>query len=139
MRADKQQKLQAAGWKVGSAADFLELSPEEAALIDVRLSLSRSLKEIRAKNRLTQAALAKVVGSSQSRVAKMESGDASVTLDLIVKSLFAAGASSSDVAKAIVSGSPARKKAVKAKRKAAPKKKKAARRKTPAKRPPVAA
>jgi hypothetical protein len=78
------------------------------------------------------------VGSSQSRVAKMESGDASVTLDLIVKSLFAAGASSSDVAKAIVSGSAVRKKAVKARRKAAPKKKVACR-KTPAKRRPVAA
>ena len=138
MRADSQQNLQAAGWKVGAAADFLELSPEDAALIDVRLSLSRSLKEIRAKSRLTQAALAKVVGSSQSRVAKMESGDASVTLDLIVKSLFAAGASSSDVAKAIVSGSTARKKAVKVRRKAAPKKK-VVRRKTPAKRRPVAA
>ena len=105
MRADKRKKLEAKGWKVGSAADFLELSQEEAAYLDFKMSLSRNLREIRKKKRWSQADLAKVISSSQSRVAKMEAGDRSVSVDLLVKSLLAVGASYSDLAKAISAGS----------------------------------
>ena len=101
MHAAKLKKLQAAGWKAGSAAEFLKLSPEEAALIDIKLSLSRQLKELREKQHMTQAAVAKAIGSSQSRVAKAEAGDSSVSLDLLVKSLVAVGASSKQLARAI--------------------------------------
>lgn len=104
MKAAKKKKLEAKGWKVGSAADFLALSPEEAAYIDLKLSLSRRLKEMRTQKKMSQTALAKEIHSSQSRVAKMESGDASVSLDLLVKSLLAVGASNRDLAKAISSG-----------------------------------
>ncbi len=104
MRADKRKKLEAKGWKVGSAADFLELSQEEAAYLDFKMSLSRNLREIRRKKRWSQADLAKVISSSQSRVAKMEAGDRSVSVDLLVKSLLAVGASYSDLAKAISAG-----------------------------------
>ncbi len=103
MHAAKRKKLEAAGWKAGSAAEFLELSPEEAALIDIKLSLSRHLRKLREKQHMSQAAVAKAIGSSQSRVAKVEAGDPSVTLDLIVKSLVAVGASSKDMARAIAS------------------------------------
>ncbi len=104
MRADKRKKLEAKGWKVGSAADFLELSQEEAAYLDFKMSLSRNLREIRKKKRWSQADLAKVISSSQSRVAKMEAGDRSVSVDLLVKSLLAVGASYNDLAKAISAG-----------------------------------
>ena len=103
MKAAKKKKLEAKGWKVGSAADFLALSPEEAAYIDLKLSLSKRLKEMRTQKKMSQTALAKEIHSSQSRVAKMESGDASVSLDLLVKSLLAVGASNRDLAKAISS------------------------------------
>lgn len=104
MKAAKKKKLEAKGWKVGSAADFLALSPEEAAYIDLKLSLSKRLKEMRTQKKMSQTALAKEIHSSQSRVAKMEAGDASVSLDLLVKSLLAVGASNRDLAKAISSG-----------------------------------
>ena len=104
MQADKRKKLDAKGWKVGSAADFLELSQEEAAYLDFKISLSRNLRDIRKKKRWSQVDLAKAIGSSQSRVAKMEAGDRSVSVDLLVKSLLAVGASYGDLAKAISAG-----------------------------------
>lgn len=101
----KRQRLEAAGWRVGDAADFLELSPEEVALIEMKLSLSQYLKELRRKNKLSQATLAKRINSSQSRVAKMEAGDPSVSLDLIVRTILAVGGTRDDVAMAIATSS----------------------------------
>jgi DNA-binding XRE family transcriptional regulator len=101
MDAVKRQRLEAAGWRVGDAADFLELSPEEAAFIEMKLSLSKRLRELRLNQRLSQQGLAKKINSSQSRVAKMEAGDPSVSLDLIVRTLLAIGATREDVALAI--------------------------------------
>lgn len=101
MKAAKQKKLEAKGWKIGSANDFLNLSPEEAAYIELKLSLSKSLKQRRSKEKLSQVELAKLVKTSQSRVAKMEAGDPSVSIDLLVKSLLALGASPKDLAKII--------------------------------------
>ena len=125
MHAAKRKKLEAAGWKAGSAAEFLELSPEEAALIDIKLSLSRHLRKLRQKHRMSQAAVAKAIGSSQSRIAKAEAGDSSVTLDLIVKSLVAVGASSKDMARviapAVVTKKVPAKKKVAAKKRMSPK------------------
>ena len=101
MKAAKKQRLEARGWQFGSAADFLELTPEQATYINLKLSLSRKLKALRTERKMSQSALAKQLHSSQSRVAKMEAGDASVSLDLLVKSLLAVGASSRDLAQAI--------------------------------------
>jgi len=70
----------------------------------MKLALSDSLRQRRLKNNLSQIELAKMVHSSQSRIAKMEAGDPSVSIDLIMKSLLAFGASPKDVAKAISSG-----------------------------------
>jgi DNA-binding XRE family transcriptional regulator len=102
MDAVKRQRLEAAGWRVGDAADFLELSPEEAAFIEMKLSLSRRLRELRLSQQLSQQSLAKKINSSQSRVAKMEAGDPSVSLDLMVRTLLAMGATREDVAIALV-------------------------------------
>ncbi len=101
MDATKKRRLERAGWSVGSAADFLELSAEEAALVEMRLALSASVRERRQRARLTQTALAKRLGSSQSRVAKMEAGDPSVSLDLLVRALLSLGATRKDVASAL--------------------------------------
>jgi len=102
MKNTKRAKLRASGWSVGSAEEFLDLSAEEAALIEFKISLSRSLKIWRTRRRLSQVELAKRLKSSQSRVAKMEAADPTVTVDLLVRSLFALGASPRDVARAIV-------------------------------------
>jgi DNA-binding XRE family transcriptional regulator len=101
MDAKKRKHLEAAGWQVGSAAEFLKLTPEEAALVEMRVALSRSLKERRLAAGLTQIGLAKQLGSSQSRVAKLEAADPSVSLELLIRALLAAGASRKDVAQAL--------------------------------------
>jgi predicted transcriptional regulator len=93
--------LEAKGWKVGSVKDFLNLPPEESAYIELRLKLADGLRERRRRRHLTQMQLARVVKSSQSRVAKMEAGDPSVTLDLLIRSLLALGASDRELARII--------------------------------------
>lgn len=100
MDAVKRERLEAAGWCVGDAVDFLE-SPQEVAFIEMKLSLSRRLKELRLSQKISQQSLANRINSSQSRVAKMEAGDPSVSLDLIVRTLLAIGATREDVAGAI--------------------------------------
>jgi DNA-binding XRE family transcriptional regulator len=101
MRKTKQKRLESKGWKIGNTDEFLELSPEESAYIEVKLELADNLRKRRQRRKLTQVQLARMVNSSQSRVAKMEAGDPSVSIDLLVRSLFALGASKRDVAKII--------------------------------------
>ena len=97
----KQQRLKRAGWRTGDAADFLELSPEEAAFVELKLALGDHLRLLRTQNSWTQAQVAVRLGSSQSRVAKMEAADASVSVDLLVWSLLALGASRQEVGRVI--------------------------------------
>lgn len=101
MDSKKKRALESKGWAVGDAADFLNLSPEEARFIELKLALSASLKAERLKQGVTQTELAKLLGSSQSRVAKMEAGDPSVTVDLLLKALLTLGLSKRQVAKII--------------------------------------
>jgi ribosome-binding protein aMBF1 (putative translation factor) len=97
----KKDRLASAGWRAGDAADFLELSAEEAAFVELKLALADHLREIRTRNGWTQSQVARRLKSSQSRVAKMEAADASVSLDLLVKSLLVLGATRDEVAQAI--------------------------------------
>ena len=99
MRQDKKKKLEAAGWRVGTTEEFLDLTPEESQYIALRLRLGDAVKELRQQSHLTQAQLANLMGSSQSRVAKAEAADSSVSLDLLIRSLLALGASSLDLAR----------------------------------------
>ncbi len=101
MDAAKRKKLQKAGWRIGSAQDFLGLSDEEVAFVDLKVGLSDRLRSRRLKSGLSQAALAKRIGSSQSRVAKMEASDPSVSLDLLVRGLLATGATPEEIGTAI--------------------------------------
>jgi ribosome-binding protein aMBF1 (putative translation factor) len=102
MRESKRKKLDAKGWKIGTPKDFLGMSDEEESYVNLRLSLAEGLKTRRQANGVTQTGLAQAIKSSQSRVAKMEAGDPTVSLDLLVKSLFALGASNRELA-AIIS------------------------------------
>ena len=92
------RKLEAAGWKVGTVGEFLGLSDEEAALIELKLGLAYAMREYRSRRNLTQEQLGRLLGSSQSRVAKMEAADSSVSIDLMVRSLLRMGASRKQVA-----------------------------------------
>src|SRR5437867_6052436 len=103
MRDEKKRRLEAKGWRVGNVKDFLRLSDEEAAYIDLKLRLASSLKVRRRRRRLTQVALARALRSSQSRVAKMEAGDPSVSIDLLVRSLLVLGTSARELSRIIVS------------------------------------
>jgi transcriptional regulator with XRE-family HTH domain len=97
MNEHKRKRLEAKGWKVGSAAEFLGLSEPETAFIDLKVELARWLKIVRKDKQLTQLDLAQMLGSSQSRVARMEGSDPEVSLDLLVRSLLALGVSGKHV------------------------------------------
>ena len=99
MKRIKKQRLERAGWAVGDSARFLQLSVEENRFIELKLALATGVRELRERKGLTQAALAHRLGSSQSRVAKMEAADQSVSLDLIMRSLLNIGATAIDIAK----------------------------------------
>jgi transcriptional regulator with XRE-family HTH domain len=98
MKESKRKSLEAAGWAVGSADEFLGLSSVESLLVDLRLALSQALKERRARLHISQTALAGLIKSSQSRVAKMEAADPEVSFELLLRGLFATGATRRDVA-----------------------------------------
>src|SRR2546423_12179727 len=101
MKATKRARLEARGWRVGSAAEFLELTPEEAAFVETKLALGQSVRERRTAQNVSQSVLAKRLKSSQSRVAKMEAADATVSIDSLLRALFALGAKPKDVAVAM--------------------------------------
>lgn len=101
MKTAERARLDKAGWAVGSAYDFLELSHEERALVDLKLSLSAELRTRRRRRRITQADLAERLGSSQSRVAKMEAGDPGVSMDLLVRGLLSMGISKQELGRAV--------------------------------------
>jgi len=103
VRDEKKKRLGAGGWRFGTAKEFLGLSEEEAAYIELKLRLADSLRDRRRRRRLTQIALARLLRSSQSRVAKMEAADPSVSLDLLVRSLLALGASPRELSRIISS------------------------------------
>ena len=103
MKKSKKQKLERAGWVVSGTQEFLDLSDAAMALIDVRVSLAQALRQRRQNMKISQATFAKRVGSSQSRVAKMEAGDPSVSIDLLVRSLITSGSSAEEIGKVIAS------------------------------------
>lgn len=101
MNTEKQRKLRAAGWKIGTAREFLKLTAEEHAYVELKLRLTDGLKSRRARLGLTQEEVAERLGSSQSRVAKMEAGDRSVSLDLVIRALLTLGLSERELAKLV--------------------------------------
>ena len=94
----KKRRLERKGWKVESVDEFLALTPDESAYIELKLELSKSVRQRRLHKNLTQMQMARLLKSSQSRVAKIEAGDTSVSLDLLVRSLIVLGATRQEVA-----------------------------------------
>jgi len=101
MNKTQRKRLEDAGWKFGTVQDLLGLSDAEAQLIEIRLALAKKLTQARQRHNVTQKALAKSIGSSQPRVAKIEAGDPSVSLDLLIKASLAAGVTRKELAKVI--------------------------------------
>jgi DNA-binding XRE family transcriptional regulator len=108
MRKEKKEALERAGWQVGDAKDFLGLTDADMAVIDMRVSLATELRKRRLARSISQATLARRIGSSQSRVAKMEAGDPSVSLDLLIRCLLVAGVTTKAIA-ATIAQAPRRK------------------------------
>ena len=103
MDAKTKKRLEASGWRVGNAKDFLELTDDEASFIELKLALAQDLRTRRVAQGLNQTQVANLVGSSQSRVAKMEAA-ASVSVDLLIRTLLKLGAARKDVANAVSRG-----------------------------------
>ena len=103
MRESKKKRLEQKGWRIGSAADFLSLSSEESDYIELKLKLGEAYKKERRRKGLTQIEAARVLQSSQSRVAKMESGDPSVSIDLLIRALFALGTTPRELSRVVAS------------------------------------
>jgi len=106
VREEKRRRLEARGWKIGTTQEFLRLSEGEAAYIDLKVRLATGLRERRRRRSLTQADLAKRLQSSQSRITKMEAGDPSVSLDLLIRSLLILGTSRRELSRIISARSP---------------------------------
>jgi ribosome-binding protein aMBF1 (putative translation factor) len=104
MKTDKKTRLEKAGFRVGSAAELLNLSPEETTLVNMRLALAGAVRERRATLGFSQTELARRLGSSQSRIAKLEAGESNVSIDLLVRAMLATGAKPREVGAAIAAG-----------------------------------
>jgi ribosome-binding protein aMBF1 (putative translation factor) len=97
MNANERKRLAAAGWKVGDTKEFLGLTDEESEIIELKLRLADALKAQRVRRGWSQHKLAALLGTSQSRVAKIEAADASVSIDLMFRSLLRMGSTRSDL------------------------------------------
>ena len=102
MHKRKRARLEAAGWTTGSPKRFLGLTDEEAAYVEMKVVLGERFRAARTTQNLSQKEVAQRIGSSQSRIAKMEAADRSVSLDLMVRSLFKLGAGPGEIAKALL-------------------------------------
>lgn len=92
MNAAKRKKIEGAGFAIGGTQEFLELTDEEMAYIEIKRALSANLQVRRKQQKLTQVQAARLLQTSQSRVAKMESADKSVSIDLLVRANLTLGA-----------------------------------------------
>jgi DNA-binding XRE family transcriptional regulator len=99
MNKQKRKQLEEKGFSVGSATDFLNLTTEEEIYIEIRLDISNLIKSQRQEKNWTQQQLAEVMGSSQSRIAKIETGNPGTSLDLMIKALLQLGISKKDIGK----------------------------------------
>jgi predicted transcriptional regulator len=106
VREKKRRRLEARGWKIGTTQEFLRLTDEEAAYVELKVRLAMGLRQWRRRRNLTQAELAKRLQSSQSRIAKMEAGDPSVSMDLLIRSLLTLGASRRELSRIMSARSP---------------------------------
>jgi len=98
MKTRVKRKLKSAGWTFGTVREFLRLSKEDEAFVELKVALARALRRQRESKGLTQSQVAVLVGSSQPRVAFMEANDPSVSLDLLVRTLLGMGVTLKELA-----------------------------------------
>jgi ribosome-binding protein aMBF1 (putative translation factor) len=91
MDATKRKAIEAAGWKVGDAADFLEMDAEERQLLDARVKLALAIRQQRQVHGLTQKDLSAKLKTTQPRVAKIERAASDVSMDQLIRAFTAAG------------------------------------------------
>lgn len=103
MKKVKREPLERMGYRITDTQKFLALSDGEMAVIDLKISLIQKLKDVRKAAGITQKQLAKMMKSSQSRIAMLESGSSDASLELICKALFVLGVSSKEIGKSISS------------------------------------
>ena len=91
MDTKKRKAIEAAGWRVGDAADFLGMSDEERQLLDARVELALAIRRQREVRQLSQKQLGAKLKTSQPRVAKIERAASDVSMDQLVRAFTAAG------------------------------------------------
>jgi len=101
MNADRKKRLEAAGFKFGTVGELFDLSETEKLLVEVKVALAEAIRELREVRSLSQADLARLIGSGQARVSKLERSLESTSLDTLFRCMLALGASRQDLAKTI--------------------------------------
>jgi DNA-binding XRE family transcriptional regulator len=101
MKKAELDRLREIGWEVTTVQDLLGLSDAENKIVEMKLALSLKLKKQRRKRHISQRDLARLIGSSQPRVAQIEAGGPNVSMDLLLKALLVSGVSQKEVAKVI--------------------------------------
>jgi ribosome-binding protein aMBF1 (putative translation factor) len=91
MDSMKRKALEAAGWRFGDAAEFLEMTDSERQFLDARIEAALAVRRQREASNLTQKQLAGRIKTSQPRIAKIEQAAPDVTLDQILRAFAAAG------------------------------------------------
>jgi DNA-binding XRE family transcriptional regulator len=94
LQGEVKTPLVQAGWKSGNVSEFLELTPEETVLVEIKLALSRYLKT-RRQDTMTQLELAEKIHSSQPRIAKAE--NAEVSIELMIRAMLATGVTPQEI------------------------------------------
>ncbi|MBA3573135.1 MAG: XRE family transcriptional regulator [Pyrinomonadaceae bacterium] len=91
MDAKRRKAIEEAGWSIGDAADFLEMTAEERQLLDARVELALAIRRQRQSCGLSQKELGAKLKTTQPRVAKIERAASDVSMDQLIRAFTAAG------------------------------------------------
>lgn len=97
----KKESLEKKGWKVGDIDEYLGLTPAEMVIVEMKAGLAEALAKKRKKSGLTQIEASAKAKTSQSRFAKAEHSDSSVSLELMIKLFFSLGADKKELFKVL--------------------------------------
>lgn len=97
----RREELEKRSFRQTTIGDWLDLTPEQVEMIEMRVGLATMLRRLREREGMTQTDVARVLETSQPRVSKMESGDPTVTIDLLIRALLVLGVSRSKIARAL--------------------------------------
>ncbi len=97
----KRARLKAKGWVETTVDQLFGLDEVDRQVVELRVRLAREVRRRRELAGLSQSGLAARIESSQPRVAKIEGGQAGVSLDLLVSAFFATGGSLDDLASVV--------------------------------------